>query len=145
MPKNSYLLFKRNIFPQDFLEEFYQIVIPYDNGNKTEKIYSFENKIGDEEYLVLKLSDSLSAGSKQFRFLNIRNGAAISLTTNFGLKLFDLTSMSLDETLGSTPTLLTTGGIKHIDNYPVDIEFHLHLVLYLQIFIIQVFLQYIQI
>jgi hypothetical protein len=113
-------LFQRNIFKQDFLEEFYPIQIPYNSGIKTEQIYSFENQAGDTEYLVHKLTDSVSAGSQIFTFTQMRNAAGISLTTSFKLKLFNLTEMNLDETLGSTPTLLTTGGIKHFDNFPVD-------------------------
>ena len=120
LPKNSIIIFRRTLFKQDFKQEFYTINMPYDSGTLDEKIYSFENKIANTEYLLIKLTSQISAGSKNFIFKKMRNSAANSLTTGYNVQMFNLQKMVLDEFLGNMPTLLTTGGITHIDNLPVD-------------------------
>jgi hypothetical protein len=122
LPANSYLLFYKTLLTQEFSEEFYEISMPYSTGTATEKAYSFRNSVEDTEFIVLKLSNPVNAGTQSFQFVNIRNAAGNSLSVNYNLQLFDLDRMIINEFLGTTPTLLTTGGIKHIDQHSADLE-----------------------
>lgn len=122
LPAESYLLFYKSLLPQEFSEEFYELSVPYAGGAQTEKAYSFRNQAEDTEFVVLKLSGAVNAGAQTFSFVRIRNAAGNSLSFTYNLRLFDLNSMVLDEHLGTTDPLLTTGGIKHLDQFSADLE-----------------------
>ena len=122
LPAKSYLLFYKTLLTQEFSEEYYEIQMPYTSGTAVERGYSFQNQAGNVEYIVVQLQDAIAGGAQTFTFQYIRNAAGNSLSLNYNLQVFDLQQMTLNENLGNTPTLLATGGIKHIDNYAADLD-----------------------
>jgi hypothetical protein len=122
LPAKSYLLFYKNKLKQEFWEEFYEIAIPYSTGAGVERGYSFQNLAGDTEYIIVRLQNPIAAGSQTFTFNYIRNAAGNNLTFNYNVQVFDLQRMILHENLGNTVTLLSTGGIKNIDNFAADLD-----------------------